>query len=202
MLEQEHSLSLDGFRRALASRHPVDEAGTERRDRAAVAVILRVSPDCRNDVQVLLIRRALRPGDPWSGHMAFPGGHVDAGEAMLDAAKRETAEEIGLDLQQHGRLLGQLDCLRPVTRASQMTVAPFVFELHAQPPPLVLNLHEVAEVIWTSLTPIHRGHARVTHAREVNGAQRHYEGYEVSGHVVWGMTWQMLRMLLQAHAQS
>ena len=58
--------------------------------------------------EVLLIRRAEREGDPWSGHMAFPGGHIEAGESPLEAAIRETEEEVGLALARHSTLLGPL----------------------------------------------------------------------------------------------
>src|SRR5262249_34398676 len=83
----------------------------EVRGRAAVAAILREPAGALGgDPEVLLIRRAERKGDPWSGHMALPGGRMATGDADLAATvTRETLEEIGLDLGAHGRLLGQLD---------------------------------------------------------------------------------------------
>ncbi|KAJ3110743.1 hypothetical protein HDU96_006303 [Phlyctochytrium bullatum] len=51
-------------------------------------------------LEVFYIRRALNPGDLWSGHMAFPGGRVEEGETDYDAAVRETWEEVGIDLTQ------------------------------------------------------------------------------------------------------
>jgi len=50
------------------------------------------------DVEVLLIQRTARPGDVWSGHLAFPGGRVEAGESDEAAAAREADEEVGLDV--------------------------------------------------------------------------------------------------------
>jgi ADP-ribose pyrophosphatase YjhB (NUDIX family) len=41
-------------------------------------------------VELLVLRRARRPGDPWSGHCCLPGGHVEDGEALASAATRET----------------------------------------------------------------------------------------------------------------
>ena len=73
-------------------------------DRAAVAMIFR---EVEDEPEILLIRRADREGDPWSGHIAFPGGRVDPTDISTQAtAERETLEEIGLDLQKHGRCVG------------------------------------------------------------------------------------------------
>lgn len=119
--------------------------------RSAVAVILQVRD---GELHILMIKRAEREGDPWSGHMAFPGGRMESGDAHgYDTALRETREEIGLDLRRHGRCIGRLSDVnaRPRRRRLGMAVSPFVFVLAPdEHPPLHLN-HEVAEVVWVPL---------------------------------------------------
>src|SRR5271169_951117 len=75
---------------------PVSPMRLVQRKSASVAVIFR---DAQGDEEVLLIRRADREGDPWSGQVAFPGGMVSAADKSFEGtAKREAAEEVGVDL--------------------------------------------------------------------------------------------------------
>jgi|TARA_R100000900_G_scaffold127863_3_gene103433 8-oxo-dGTP pyrophosphatase MutT (NUDIX family) len=120
--------------------------------RSAVAIILQVRT---GELHILMIKRAEREGDPWSGHMAFPGGRREPGDAHgYDTALRETREEIGLDLRRHGRCIGRLSDVNARSgrrRRLGMAVSPFVFVLAPdEHPPLHLN-HEVAEVVWVPL---------------------------------------------------
>jgi 8-oxo-dGTP pyrophosphatase MutT (NUDIX family) len=60
---------------------------------AAVAAILTSSGD------ILVVRRAERWGDPWSGNWALPGGFWRVGDSdLLYTARREVLEETGIDL--------------------------------------------------------------------------------------------------------
>jgi 8-oxo-dGTP pyrophosphatase MutT (NUDIX family) len=76
-------------------------------------------PDVEADV--IVTRRSARL-NRHSGQFALPGGRLDAGETAVDAALRETAEEIGL-LVDVGDVVGQLDDL--VTR-SGFVITPVV----------------------------------------------------------------------------
>ena len=46
------------------------------------------------DGRLVLVRRAIEPG---YGLWVFPGGYVDRGEQIIEAAVREAREESGLD---------------------------------------------------------------------------------------------------------
>lgn len=126
--------------------------------RAAVALVLR---ERAGDTEVMVIRRAERKGDPWSGHAALPGGRVDAADLTLeDTALREVHEEVGVDLRAHGaRILGRLsDHPRRASRWAVFAVTPVVVAIEGDPP-LRLDPHEVAEVRWVTLSQLarHRG---------------------------------------------
>ena len=111
---------------------------------AAVAAVFRQRAD---DVEVLMIHRAEDPRDPWSGHMAFPGGRVEGGDQDPPAAAvRETREEVGLDLETNGILLGRLSDVAAVGRGRPMSlvIEPFVYSVDIWPD-LKPN-HEVAEI--------------------------------------------------------
>ena len=77
--------------------------------RAAVAIILR---ETSSVTEMLMIRRSKREGDPWSGHMGFPGGRQEPQDhSNFSCALRETYEEIGLELlrpRTHRRFVDRL----------------------------------------------------------------------------------------------
>lgn len=170
---------------------------------AAVAAILRtaVGGDGRrddSDTEVLLIRRAERPGDPWSGHMAFPGGHSEPFDADLRAtAIRETMEEVGLDLREHD-YLGSLDEIAATARGRLvgMIIAPHVFALRDVPLELRPNF-EVAELVWGKLGPMMRGEIDDIKELRYEGELRRMPAFRVDDNLVWGMTHNMLRSLFR-----
>jgi 8-oxo-dGTP pyrophosphatase MutT (NUDIX family) len=186
--------SLDAVRERLARRQARRFTGEASR-RAAVAAILRPGSGA---TELLLIRRAEREGDPWSGHMALPGGHLEPGDAdLLATAERETLEEVGLDLRQH-ELLGALD-EHPATargRFTGMVIAPFVFGLRGAA--ALHPNHEVAELLWAPLLPLARGDADVVKELEREGERIRFPGYGVGDHVVWGLTHRVLQSLFAA----
>lgn len=191
-------LRLEAIRARLAAAPPAPEPDPAIPRRAAVATVLR---GAGADTEVLLIRRAEHPGDPWSGHMAFPGGHVEVDETPLAAARRETLEETGLDLGAHGRLLASLAPTRAVARGRRLdlVIMPWVFELTGNPGPFRPN-HEVAEVLWAPLAPMLHGANRTWLEYEHEGRRERHPGWDVGGRVVWGLTYRMLGTLFSVLA--
>ena len=189
-----HSVDFDALRARLALHVP-------RRDvvvgvpQAAVALVL-VGGGA--GLELLLIRRSEREGDPWSGHMALPGGRRDAADAELfDTARRETLEEVGVALTR-AQLLGELDDLRPLTAPARVLVRPFVFALSARPP--ISASGEVAEHHWVALRDLaaSSGTTEVVH----HGALRAMPCYRIGESVVWGMTHRILEPVVALADQS
>ena len=169
----------------------VDDA----RSRAAVALVLRPPRRTAEGPRVLLIRRAIVEGDPWSGHVAFPGGRVDPADGgPRHTAEREAAEEVGLDLASAERL-GRLDDL--AGRSIPIVVSAFVYGLAEAPP-----LHFSREVVAASWVPF---------SDLLDPARHVSERFDYQGHVLevpaidtgigpgpplWGLTYRFLELFL------
>lgn len=183
------ALDREHLRRALASPAPRDAPPASRA--AAIAALLAHGSA---GVEILLIRRAERLGDPWSGHMALPGGHREPGDFdLLATALRETREEIGVDLAQQAELLGRLDDMTPATSA-RVVVRPFVFALDAQP--ALKASSEVERAIWTPLADLASGSRAAVYELVHAGQRLSFEGFRVGDRVVWGLTYRVLGSLL------
>jgi 8-oxo-dGTP pyrophosphatase MutT (NUDIX family) len=189
-LAQPLSPRLARLKQRLSAHRPVADAGDASLIWAAVAAVLVPSPDA-----VLLIRRADRAGDPWSGHMALPGGRREPhDEDLVATVVRETFEEVGLRLDR-GDLLGGLDDVVPRTPVlPPIAVRPFVFAL-TERPALTPN-PEVAAVRWVLLD--HLLHPETYHSArlEIRGEPREFPAYRVDESIVWGMTERILTGLL------
>jgi 8-oxo-dGTP pyrophosphatase MutT (NUDIX family) len=160
--------------------------------RAAVALVLR---EGHRGLEILLIKRALVDGDPWSGHVALPGGREEAQDASLeDTAVRETLEETGIDLRRYGRIVWTLDELQPGN--TPIAVQPFVATVGANLPPLALS-DEVSAAFWVPLSAFTAPGSRVESTVVVRGVERRVPSYRHGEYVVWGLTERILRQLLE-----
>jgi 8-oxo-dGTP pyrophosphatase MutT (NUDIX family) len=172
------------------------EVGATEHKQAAVAAVLR---DGQAGPEVLLIRRAEHPSDPWSGHMAFPGGRHDPTDSDLEATVvRETQEELGLNLLRDASLIARLDHVPAIARGRRtgLTIAPFVFELTA-PSVILKNNYEVAEALWAPLLPLMRGERATTTRYVYEGRTLELPAHDVDGRLVWGLTYRMLDELFR-----
>jgi 8-oxo-dGTP pyrophosphatase MutT (NUDIX family) len=177
---------MDDLRAALARHQPRIHPQRPGRQ-AAVAIVVR-----ETDVALLFIERAQRPGDPWSGHMAFPGGYVDPADAdARHAAEREACEELSLDLRS-ATLVGRLDDIEgsPVGRPA-LLVSAFVYAV-AREPVLVPN-HEVRNALWVPLAWLVDPARAVPYLRAGGGTFPGIRVGDEKPQVVWGLTHHFLR---------
>ena len=183
--------SLDAIRRALALRPP-ERLPVPTPRQAAVSIVLR---EPVAGPEVLFIRRAEREGDLWSGHVAFPGGRVEPGETVEEAAVRETEEEVGLDLRSLGTRLGALDELQGIGggRAVGLSIQPWVWALHQEPGSFRLSA-EVATVQWVRLADLLDPARRAPFPYVHEGRQLVLPSLDVDGLVIWGLTYRMLQI--------
>lgn len=167
---------------------------------AAIALVLRTSPT--GEPELLMIRRAEYENDPWSGHIACPGGRMDPTDRDLEhTAIRETWEETGIDLARDGRILGTLDDITPRTPAlPPLVIRPFV--AIARPDVALVESDEVAEVFWVPLSAI-RETARWGKALvPIRGVgEREVDVFRHGEYTVWGLTHRALTQFLELLAE-
>ena len=162
--------------------------------RAAVAVILRPEGDA---LEVLLVRRAERRGDPWSGHVALPGGRAAPEDPDLEAtARRETREEVAVALE-GARVLGRLDDLPAKEHGGlrPMAVTPVVFALDAPRPGIELS-DEVVRAFWVPLGALASGAHDAEHEHKLGPLPVRFAAWRFDGETIWGMTHRILRGLI------
>ena len=120
---------------------PLDE-----KYRAAVAMVFHNHQD---GLRMLFIERTKREGDPWSGHLAFPGGRMETeDEGPRHTAERETYEEIGFTLDAEA-YVGRLDDLS--AHIDPIKVSGFVYMVN-EISSFALS-EEVSEAFWMPFTP-------------------------------------------------
>ncbi len=161
---------------------------------AAIALVLRMG--ALREPELLLIKRAEAERDPWSGHVACPGGRMEAGDRDLaDTATRETLEETGIDLRRVGRFLGTLDDVSPRTPVlPPIVVRPFVAAV--APTVAIVQSAEVAAAFWVPLSALRSREKWGMGTVRVRGVEREVSTFAFDGHVVWGLTERVLQQFL------
>jgi len=148
------------------------------------------------DLQILLIERSRSERDPWSGHMALPGGRREEEEGALETAIRETREEVGIDLLSGGLSIGRLDDVQPNPGGPQIAVSPFVFVVAPGVEPRA-DPAEVAGTIWIPLGHLADPASAAEHLHVLpDGNRLRFPAISYHGHIIWGLTHRMLIQFL------
>lgn len=166
--------------------------------RAAVALILQ---EGESGPEFLAIQRSERTGDPWSGHVALPGGRMDPHDPNLAfTAMRETYEEVGIDLERRGTHVGKLDDLRATIqgRVLDLVISPHAFVidgLHQTKP----NPREVQSAFWVPVRTILTQHpaSDATGGIEITRTEHGFPAFVHNGYAIWGLTYRILTTLIE-----
>lgn len=185
----ERSAPFPELKSRLAARAP---ARSEEPGRVETSVALILTPGPRGP-EALFIRRAVRAGDPWSGHIGLPGGRREPSDADLFAtAVRETREEVGVELGADA-LLGALDDLTPsAPTLPPLFIRPYAFGLGVRPAARLSD--EVADTIWLPLRelPASAGKSPVS----IRGSNVDVDCFKPDGLVIWGLTYRIVCAVL------
>lgn len=184
--------TIEEIREALTRHQPTLVAREATHAEAAVALVL---AGAGAELSLCAIRRAEHPLDPWSGHMALPGGRSSAEDAgPRAAAERETLEEVGLALTEDHWIGPLSDVLvRLGGDDRRMVLSPFVYYLGEELVPFAPS-DEVAEAFWIPLAhlwdPRNANHLEW----ERSGARLLYPAIRFREHAIWGITFRVLTL--------
>jgi 8-oxo-dGTP pyrophosphatase MutT (NUDIX family) len=126
-----------------------------------------------------------------SGQIAFPGGAVEDGESLPDAAVREAEEEVGIP-RRHVEIIGRLDDL--ITN-SGFLVAPFVGVIH-EPIAYAMQETEVVEVFEVPIDALLDPAKPEVRYLPFRNRQHPVYFYVHDKYEIWGLTGRMLKEFL------
>ncbi len=170
----------------------------EDKPKAAVAAILRPGPQ---DLELLFIERSHCPGDPWSGHLAFPGGRIEPGDPSSQAAaERETQEEIGWTLSATD-YVGHLDTLTGVS----LPIVVIAHLYHASDVPQFVYSSEVQSAFWAPVSHLTDPKRRTQYQHRHGDQTESFEATDLLGPnrpLLWGITYRFTQTLLRLIAKT
>ncbi len=170
-------------------RKELRQKGGRLKEKAKRAAVMAIFYPKEEDTFLLLMLRKEYPG-VHSNQIGFPGGKVEKGDRdLLETAKRETHEEVGI-------LPEAIEMVRPLTEVyippSNFLVQPFL-GLYQKTPHFVLDQKEVEALVEVNLedfldeTNLLEQRLTTSYANDIL-----VPAFKLNGYTVWGATAMML----------
>jgi len=189
----EPRMSLFNFLKEVVERIAVDETAVWGETRhASVAILI---AGAKQNPSICFIRRAKWERDPWSEHIAFPGGSRAAGEDALQTLQRELKEEIGWivgDLQPPVQL-PQLR-IRLAGRERLLLLDAFVYRVEGARPILRCG-PEVESAFWVPVAELWSLNNLHHHTLNDGTETLVYPAIRTSEGIIFGITLRVLTLL-------
>ena len=161
---------------------------------AAVALVV-----TRKNPSILLVRRAERSEDPWSGQWAFPGGRMDDNDSDLIATcQREVLEECGCDLSTGNFIRALPTSFAGRKNRHPLIVAPFLWEMPTTIE-LIPDKNEVVSAHWQELSYLLDQHNHTSGRIAPKYADEEFPYVMLDNTPLWGFTYRVLMDYLQGN---
>ena len=159
---------------------------------ASVGILIAGS---KQNPSICFIRRAKWEGDPWSEHIAFPGGSRAPDEDALQTLRRELQEEIGwvVEGQQQPVRLPQLR-IRLAGRERLLLLDAFVYRVEGSPPALRCG-PEVESAFWIPVVELWSLNNLDHHTLNDGSETLVYPAIKTSQGIIFGITLRVLTLL-------
>lgn len=161
---------------------------------SAVALYLRQPQG--QEPSILLTQRAFHLTHH-KGQLSFPGGRIEAGEGAVDAAIRETFEEVGLTLSDH-LLMGELSPLYVFGSRNWLRTFVFFDEMADESLELKIDPNEVEKAFFIPLSHLQEVKSRAEVTMDFAGEKRVVPHWKIpqTNTPLWGATALILNELL------
>jgi len=164
---------------------------------ASVALIL---VESEKGPGLLFIKRQDNPEDPWSGHMALPGGRTHVGEGPVETAVRETFEEIGLELDSTRFLMRPVEARARQSMASFM-IYPCLFITNYNWSKLYSSLSpcpkEVESIHFFPIVDLLNSKFQSKVHWSMNGKDLALPSIQIGRQTIWGLTYWILELFFK-----
>jgi 8-oxo-dGTP pyrophosphatase MutT (NUDIX family) len=147
----------------------------------------------KQNLSICFIRRTKWEGDPWSEHIAFPGGSRAADEDALQTLRRELKEEIGWVVEDSQRPVRLPQLRIRLAGRERLLLDAFVYRVEGAPPALRCG-PEVESAFWIPVAELWSLNNLDHHTLGDGSETLVYPAIRTSQGIIFGITLRVLTL--------